>query len=197
MAFWNPWNLKMVEVVSDFPFSGPNPDRSRFSVCSAQHQAALCYAQPLHIRWQEGRKETIEVSGAFPHHYSWKESQWREAIKVHKLWQELLMIKRLEEMIRGSMKETTNEVHQMWHELFHIRWRFMKGIAIERSHSIAQSVARDFQDQETWSTIRGSMQERNHSSAQFVTGTFPHCLIKDGSSNDSSEDSEEKTANAI
>ena len=50
---------------------------------------------------------------------------------------------------------------------------------LEISHSIAQSVARDFQDQETWSTIRGSMQERNHSSAQFVTGTFPHCPIKE------------------
>ena len=92
----------------------------------------------------------------------------------------------------------------MWQEPYHIRLRFMKGITLERSHSIAQSVARDFHYQETWSTIRrswkettievqqkwqelfhirwrfmkgGSMQERNHSSAQFVRGTFPHCIV--------------------
>ena len=38
------------------------------------------------------------------------------------------------------MKETTIEVHQMWQELFHIRLRFMEGISLERSHSIAKSV---------------------------------------------------------
>ena len=47
----------------------------------------------------------------------------------------------------------------MWQELFHIRLRFMKGITLERSHSIAQSVARDFHYQETWSTIRRSWKE--------------------------------------
>ena len=35
MAFWNPWNLKIIEVVSDFPFSGSNPDYDRICVvCS-------------------------------------------------------------------------------------------------------------------------------------------------------------------
>ena len=61
--------------------------------------------------------------------------------------------------VRGSLKETTIDVHQMWQELFHIRLRFMKGITLERSHSIAQSVARDFHYQETWSTIRRSWKE--------------------------------------
>ena len=58
--------------------------------------------------------------------------------------------------IRGSLKETTIELHQMWEELFHIRWSFMKEIKLERSHSIAQTVTRVFQDQKTWSTIRES-----------------------------------------
>ena len=44
--------------------------------------------------------------------------------------------------IRRSWKETTIEVQQMWQELFHIRWRFMKGITLERSHTSALSVAR-------------------------------------------------------
>ena len=85
-------------------------------------------------------KETIEVSGGFPHHDSWKEWHWGEAIQVHKVWQELLIIKRIDNWstTRGSMKDTTIEVHQMWQELFHIRWRFIKGITLERSHSIAQ-----------------------------------------------------------
>ena len=35
MAFWNPWNFKIIDVVSDFPFSGPNPDYDRICVvCS-------------------------------------------------------------------------------------------------------------------------------------------------------------------
>ena len=62
--------------------------------------------------------------------------------------------------IRGSLKETTIEVHLIvWQELSHIRLRFMKGITLERSHSIAQSVARDFHYQETRSTIRRSWKE--------------------------------------
>ena len=65
-----------------------------------------------HQRIHEGK--TIEISGAFPHHDAWKEWHWKEAIQVHEVWQELLMIMGFEEMIRGSMKETTVEVHQMW-----------------------------------------------------------------------------------
>ena len=91
-------------------------------------------------------KETIEVSGGFPHHDSWKEWHWGEAIQVHKVWQELLIIKRIDywSTTRGSMKDTTIEVHQMCQELFHI-WT-----TLERSHSIAQSVARASQDQSTY-----------------------------------------------
>ena len=57
---------------------------------------------------------------------SWKESHWREAIQLHKVWQELLRIEILKSTIRGSMKEATNEVsgvfphHNSWREL---QWR--------------------------------------------------------------------------
>ena len=75
---------------------------------------------PSEDPWRNKLKKSQEL---FPHHYSWQESQWREAIQVHKVWHELFIIKRLQEMIRGSMKETTIEGHQIWQELFHIRWR--------------------------------------------------------------------------
>ena len=104
------------------------------------------FSRSRDFQYHQRKEKDIKVSGAFPHHNSRKEWHWRKAIQVHEVWQELLMIKRLEEMIRGSMKETTNEVHQMWQELFHIRWRFMKGIAIKRSHSIAQSVHKVWQE---------------------------------------------------
>ena len=107
------------------------------------------FSRSRDFQYHQRKEKDIKVSGAFPHHNSKKEWHWRKAIQVHEVWQELLMIKRLEEMIRGSMKETTNEVPQMWRELFHIRWRFMKGITLERSHSIAQSVARASQDPNT------------------------------------------------
>ena len=137
MAFWNPWNFKIIDVVSDFPFSGPNPDYDRICVVCSKARSShasdsyitalqlhntyntyllvVHFALPpdvgedlwrkshwreaiqLHKVWQEllkiktpkvpsedqRMKETMEVSGAFPHHYSWKESQWREASQVH------------------------------------------------------------------------------------------------------------------
>ena len=51
---------------------------------------------------------------------SWRELHWREAIQLHKVWQELLKIKILKSTIRGSMKEATIEVsgvfphHNSW-----------------------------------------------------------------------------------
>ena len=73
---------------------------------------------------------------------------------------------------RGSLKETTIEVHLMWQELFHIRLRFMKGITMERSHSSALSVARASHDQETWSTIRGSLKEITIEVRQMLQEVF-------------------------
>ena len=75
--------------------------------------------------------------------------------------------------IRRSWKETTIEVQQKWQELFHIRWRFMKGITQERSHSIAQSVARASLDQNTKKYLKRIHEGKNHWSLRsFSTSRF-------------------------
>ena len=74
---------------------------------------------------------------------------------------------------RGSLKEITIEVRQMWQELFHIRWRFKKGITLERNHSIAQSVARDFSRSRDLKYHQRILEENNHWSATNVTVAFP------------------------
>ena len=60
----------------------------------------------------------------------------------------------------------------MSQELFHIRWGFMKGITLERSHTGALSVARSSQrDLKKYQRIH---EGNNHWSAPNVTGAFSH-----------------------
>ena len=104
------------------------------------------YLKKYHQRIHEGSNHwsAPKVTGASGEN-SWRESHSREAIQLHKVWQEIFRIKRLEVPSEDPCRRETIQLHN----------------------------------------------------AQFVTGTFPRCLIKDSSSNYSSEDSEGKTANAI
>ena len=83
-------------------------------------------------------------------------------------------------MTRASQdqsKKYKERVHEgkktfMSQELFHIRWGFMKGITLERSHTGALSVARSSQrDLKKYQRIH---EGNNHWSAPNVTGAFSH-----------------------
>ena len=101
MAFWNPWNLKIIDVVSDFPFSGSNPDYDR--ICVVCSKARSSHASDSYV-----------TANSFPYHNtylavvhfalppdtgedSWRESHWREAIPLLQVCQELYMFKPLED----------------------------------------------------------------------------------------------------
>ena len=76
-------------------------------------------------------KETIEVSEAFQHQVTIHERN-HTGEKPFKCISVARASHNQETWgtIRGSMKETTIEMHQMWQELFHIRWRFTKVITL-------------------------------------------------------------------
>ena len=91
MAFWNPWNIKIIDVVPDFPFSGSNPDYGRISViwskAHSSHAAALLqYYSP------------ILSSGAL---CNLSTSRERSLLKMLKVWQ--ILCKKIEKQLWNAV----------------------------------------------------------------------------------------------
>ena len=93
---------------------------SAWSVARASHDQET-WRDDQRIHEGNNHWSATNVTGASGEN-SWRESHSREAIQLHKVWQEIFRIKRLEVPLEDPCRRETIQVHNLWQELFHIVW---------------------------------------------------------------------------